>query len=240
VPFDVSTLPGLVLWVDATRGVTTIDRDGDVSAWADLSPAKNDLTSSSGYDVYRPGASTDVPSGHAIVRFVANSWMSTSPGPDGAGTLALGTGELLIEVVWAWSSQAFDQPVLFATQEQFQIAFFSGPMMSVRPDGTGNIEIMGFGTDVPLVSKSFVGDTGLHLVGARRTVTNGMATAEIRIDGRSDQAATGFAPTDLGAETFGYMGNGVAIAEAVVVKGSIAPASLAALEAHLLSKYGLK
>jgi Collagen triple helix repeat (20 copies) len=236
VPFDVSTIPGLVLWVDATRGVTA-SSNGEVTAWQDQSSARNDLTPALQYPAgYVPTG----PGGNAVIRFATSSLLATQDRDLGAPTLGFGTGDVLVEVVWAWSSQVLDQPILFATMQGGIFPSASNQaLMLLRPEGSGAVTLTGLGGD-QLTSTATLGDTQLHLVGAHRAVSNGVARVELRVDGRIDQVVHGDSPMNLLPSAFAEMGGGTTIAEVIVVKGSISDATLAALESHLVSKYGLK
>jgi hypothetical protein len=231
VPFDVETLPGLVFWVDATRGVNT-PANNEVLGWQDQSPSRNDLTLS---NYYPTGYVPNGPGGHAVIRFGMVTWMSTAEG--GTSSFGFGTGDLLVEEVWASSNQLLDQPALFATQEQYKVTSSGGSNMLLQPSGL-NVEIDGLSGD-PLVSSALVGDTNLHLVGVRRAAAAGLSRVELRVDGRLDQVATAV-PSDLQSRAVAGMGGGTSIAEVIVVKGPISDQNLVALEAYLMSKYGLK
>jgi hypothetical protein len=238
VPFDIATIPGLVLWIDATRGVTA-SSNGEVTAWQDQSSARNDLQQSG---TYPAGYAPDGPGGHAVIRFATGTLLTTQDRDLGSPTLGFGTGDVLVEVVWAWSSQSLDTPALFATMSggSFPLAYNGNSLMLLRPDGSGTVTLTGLGGDT-LTSNANLGDTRLHLIGAHRAVSNGgVARVELRVDGRVDQAVNGDVPMNLLPSAYAEMGGGTSIAEVVVVKGSIAPATLAALEASLISKYGLR
>ena len=235
-PFDVATIPGLVLWVDATRGVTA-SSNGEVTAWQDQSSARNDLEQALQYPAgYLPTG----PGGHAVIRFATASLLATQDRDLGTPTLGFDTGDVLVEVVWAWSSQVLDQPVLFATMPGgiYPSGYNQQSLILLRPEGSGAVTLTGLGGDA-LTSSANLGDTQLHLVGAHRAVSNGVARVELRVDGRIDQVVHGDSPTNL-PSAYAEMGGGTSIAEVVVVKGSITDGTLAALENYLTAKYGLR
>jgi hypothetical protein len=77
-------------------------------------------------------------------------------------------------------------------------------------------------------------------VGARRTFATGAQIVELRVDGRVDRTQAGGVPRDLGAAAFVQVGPACDVAEIIVIKGPIADDAVAALESHLVAKYGLK
>jgi hypothetical protein len=239
--FDVGSLPGLVLWLKGTSGVTLMGGGSAVASWQDDSPSRNDLENN-GHDDAEFVASNQQRwywgGGFDVVDFDYSATMATLDRTNGTSTLAFGTGDLLIEVVAAFQMGTFSSPELFTLGAPGMTAF--GPMIDFDTNSApqGSITARGLG-DAFLTSRPGLGDKKLHLVAARRTVAGAVATLEIHSDGHVDQTKTGSKVRDLPA-AFAQLGPAATVAEVVVIKGPISDAALAALEDHLLSKYGLK
>lgn len=238
--FDVGSLPGLVLWLKATSGVT-LSGGSAVKSWQDDSPSRNDVQNSgqesaaffaSDHSTWYWGGGFDV------VDFRSFATMSTNDQTNGTPSLGLGTGDLLVEVVSAWRTETFDRP------SPFWLGLGSGSTTRTAltfdtqsNGGPGNFTLIGLGD--PLISSPNVGGK-LRAVGARRAVAGGVQTVELRVDGRVDKTRTGGAPRDLGSAAFAELGPACDVAEIIVIKGPISDDALAALESHLVAKYGLK
>jgi hypothetical protein len=234
----IASLPGLVLWVDAARGVT-LDSSGEVSSWKDQSPASNDLGPSI-FPASRYAA--DGPGGHPVVRLFTGSRLGT-PG-DGTSSLGFRSGDFLVEVVWAWSGAMNQTPGLFGMWRLEEASQDPAGLMGLGVQGDGStslslLAIEGHKT-IEVTSTTKVTDVAFHVTGVRRVVAAGAATVELRVDGRADPMVSGVEVGDFGTSAWAALGGGANVAEVVVIKGSITDDEVALLENHLSSKYGLR
>jgi hypothetical protein len=90
-PFSPSKLPGLVLWLDGSKGVTL--SNGLVIKWADQSPNGNNALEP--VDKSSCVQAVSVVNGHDVVRCGAQQWLSVND----AQTLQFGTGSFGIAAV---------------------------------------------------------------------------------------------------------------------------------------------
>jgi hypothetical protein len=243
--FDVGSLPGLVLWLDAVRGVTmspaSTGSTFNVMSWKDQSPSGNDV-GNTGQEAasFFPGDFHNWywGGGAPVIDLDFFATMATRDRTNGTPTLGLGTGDLLVEVVAAWRNDTFARPSPISLGRVVDTGSLTFLIFDTQSNGApGNITLR-LSND-PLISSPNVSNNKLRLLGAHRAVTGGLATVELRVDGRVDQVSMGAPPRDLGAAAFAQVGPACDVAEVVIIKGPIAPAALAALESHLKAKYGL-
>jgi hypothetical protein len=236
VPADpfIASLPGLVLWVDAARDVT-LTSSGEVFRWKDQSPASNDLRPSTFPSRY----ATDGPGGHSVVRLFAMSQLGT-PG-DGTVSLGFGTGDFLVEVVWAWNTQMSVTPALFGMWPLQEASHDTAGLISLglQADGTPSLSVLAVNGLLEATSTTQVTDVAFHLSGVRRVVAAGAETVDLRIDGRADPSLPGVPLANLGVSAWAALGGGTSVAEVVVIKGPTSDEALATLESHLKEKYGI-
>ena len=216
--FDVASLPGLSLWLDAARGVS----DPMVTTWSDQSPNADTLSAGA----MAPDRLEDEINGAPTVQLQATATMTLS-GPHAGAAVAFGTGELLVEVVARW----YPSVTLLQTDRG----------LAVSGGATAEVSVAGHAVQ----TTATVGDGTFHLVGARRDGSGAGTTLEMRVNGGVDGTATGLDyAQDLGAASPAPVallgpGNNVEIAELVVVNGATTAADLARLESYLLTKYAL-
>lgn len=219
--FDVRSMPGLVLWLDAAKGVTGTTA---VTSWMDQSASGNDAS---------PSGPAPPPSlaPSAIGGRPALHWSGSAPLAIAASaTLGFGTGDFLVEVV--------------AHVIQGNGGFFRAD------DGSGKVLVF-YATSLLEADMLTPGDQAFHgttLLGATKTgyVAGLVRTGtkiDFRLNGALDATGTCAAGTDLGTMASGKIGYGVDgqqdLAEIVVVKGTTSASDLAKLEAYMRSKYGL-
>lgn len=250
--FDLKSLSGLVLWLDAGKGLTF--NGSLVTAWADQSNNGNDatqatvanqptLTASAIHGL--PGVHFDASIGQvlsiadsptlqwgmddfyvaAVVRYDNDASLS------GNANLEQGYGSLYAKVESGY-------PYPGVTLDANVLAYYTEP-------GTS-----GFEGQVDFNSHAYSKTTGYndgsgHLLSVHRV---GVNVLELRHDGVVD-SAVGILAVDVSAVGFaaqiGASADGTVqrldgdIAELVAVRGPLAPADLAALEAHLKAKYAL-
>ncbi len=259
--WNVSVGAGLVLWLDSTTGlIPTEDAGADAGTylfWADQSGNGNNATS--------VGASTVVDAalgGMPVVRFNGSSdYLIVADSP----SLEFGTGDFLIAEV-AQHTTPTDAGVgygfLFSKQDEVHAPYL-GPAL------IANTGLLTSGIQAQVASGTgsvFSGLTGynngtpFYVTMHRFAVTSdagaeaaALATLNLRIGGADAGAATGagyadnVSAGDGGAGSWPlYIGGNNQkqdvrgdIAEVIAIKGSIADADLASLEAYLKAKYGL-
>jgi len=235
VAFDVRSLPGLVLWLDASTGIRS--QNHNVVGWSDGSGAGDDALPS-GYGQFSVLASvaSDAAAGHDAVRLDINQVYAVAS-PAGTAALGFGTGDFLVEVVASWGDTG--RATVFATLASPTVNLFE-----LFWDEAGHLGVALSGGPPAVTSAMGIsGDGAFHLVAARRTGGGAGTKLEVRMGGAALDAATGAADAaDLHALASGRIGPGrlMEIAEVVVVKGTTSDADLAKLEAYLLHKYGLQ
>jgi hypothetical protein len=227
VSLDVGSLPGLVLWLDATRGVSE-NENGKVTSWHDQSPAGVDLAPKDAPSANYAALGDAAPPG---VELLASSTLSTP----GAGAVGIGTGDFLVEIVAA-SWPGYDLPHLL------EIDNLTEASLAIASDPGGHTQAAIFGGDGAVTSKYRLDQGGFHLIGVRRFGRGNEATLIIRDDGASQGARAGpsFA-YDFGSFSSFKLGPAVDLAEVVVLRGPIiTDDDVAKLEAFLLAKHGLR
>jgi predicted Zn-dependent peptidase len=107
--FDVVSLPNLVMWLDAAKGLvtTTIGGIQGVSIWRDQSPIHNSVTASGA----APQLVSNAVDGRPALLFVP-SLARVFAQPQGT-TLDLRTDEFLVEMVAAWTTTTSSAATLF-------------------------------------------------------------------------------------------------------------------------------
>lgn len=247
-PFDVSALPGLCLWLEASRGVTRFD-GGVVAAWGDLSGNGNNATQSITYNrpTYTEQAIHRLPG----IRFDKDATWGQFLSIADAPSLRWGTGDFTLAVVARHDNDNGGG----GSSNRFGVFYFKqSPTQGLvlQANSPGQTVAGGFAVEVspdPVERLASTGggynDLRGHLFVARRVG----ALLELRHNGLADGART--APVvDLSA-----VGSNVTvgatleridstrlngdIAEIVAVKGPLSDAALAELEAHLKAKYAL-
>jgi hypothetical protein len=224
-------LPGLVLWLDSGQGVVT-GADGAVTRWNDRSGRANDAVEAAPASAY---SMPKGPGGSMVVELPGGQTQLAIKRGNDTSDFGFGTGELLIEVVARWV-RGGTTPILFETESSTTLD------VALALEDSGNVQAFGATTDTGSSTTALQEGT-FYLFGMRRTGTGDAATLEVRIDGAVEWTKTGATEAHtLGTLASAQVGPGgvLDVAEVVVVKGPIAAAALAALESHLLSKYGLR
>jgi hypothetical protein len=236
--FSVKNVPGLVLWLDGSKGVTS-DGSGNVSKWADQSGNANDAVQAT--TNRQPSLVTPGINGKAVIRF--NPPSATFPYltiPD-ATTLRLGTGDFYITSV---ARRPVDNGSLGCVlSKQNAAGPYAGYALYVNvsaPHAGGQLDA---NTNV-LSSGGPYGDGVARQFGFARA-TN---TATLRVNGATEgtlpaTAVNSDAP-GVALSIGGIVPNGLHplvgdLAELVVVKGTISGSDMAAIEAYLQAKYAL-
>jgi hypothetical protein len=230
-PFDPSKLPGLVLWLDPTRGMT-MGANAILVGWGDQSSKKNNATPGT----TQPIVVDQIANGLPAVRFDgAATYLSLTDGD----SLRFATGDFTIEVVAAVRGTAltnlygksnpgspFAGTVLFMNFSSTK----AGAQVDANHSATG--------------TTSGLNDGKFHLFGMRRNSgtlevrVNGLAEGSLATAGSVDVSATGAAPTIGGQASKVQMLNGD-IAEVIIVKGALSDTDLKSLESYLKGRYNL-
>jgi hypothetical protein len=227
--FDVGTVPGLEVWVDAGRGVTTDPMNqGRIVQWSDQSGASNN------FGGIPPASYSAAAQGRpAEVVVSAGDTLETD------GDVGFGTGNFLAYVVASWSGGTPFARGLIATEDMLGNP---GNSLVLAPESTGDVKLTVSG-GIEMTSHRRFDDGTLHVIGVVRAGTGNATSLALRGDGTAESVTTGSGlVVDLGGRlTAIKLGPEVAIAEVVVARGApIADADVTRLEAHLLSKYGLR
>jgi hypothetical protein len=256
-------VPGVVLWLDAAKGVTT--DQAKVTLWADQSGNHNDASQQNVN--WQPALVAagihDLPSVH----FTADA----GPGAGQAGygtmlniadsaTLQWGSEDYLIEVVTRYDNtpiatnpaeRATGYGTFYSKQTQNPqlpaegVAFFGNTPAGDTVGGTTSFSSYVFVSHGVTGTATGFNDGVARVLGTQRM---GATTLSLRVNGA--ETATTTVPSmnvdEVGvAARIGASGDATIarldgdIAEMIVVKGSIAATDLATIETYLTTKYGL-
>jgi hypothetical protein len=238
-------LQGLVLWLDAAKGVTK-NNNNQVSKWADQSGNSNDAAQ--GSSTLQPVYNASVINGLPALHFTTSNTGSQLTITD-SQTLQWGTGDWLVEVV-----ARFDNTP--STQSTGWASFYVKPGMNAGVVLTGNAI-----DPTNMMNPISAGVTGAigpnDYVPAKASYNDNTARSyafrrvgqslEIRVNGAQVTSKNQSSNIDVSASGINvaigqYMNGGIMdgdIAEMVGVKGSISNSDLAIVEAYLKSKYNL-
>ena len=235
--FDLASLPGLVLWLDAGRGITLDPaRSGVVTGWAAQSPKGNDFVAPSldmGVLLAR-GAVGGLPA----VQFGQPPNMMMTSDKQRAAAFPSGTGDYLIEVVAKWMMTTPGNDVdLFQSGVSGSgpgcfVAALDGRIVAGLRDGSSPTLLDAKSTDATF------NDGAFRVVGVRRAATS----LEVRVNGAAaDSMIDPTVGADIRVPNVGQLGTGegLSIAEVVVIVGPTSEDDTERLEAHLAEKYGL-
>jgi hypothetical protein len=253
--FSVASVTGLVLWLDAAKGVTATG--SVVSAWADQSGQSNNAAE--GRAGLQPAVAMAGINNLPVVHFSANP-QGTS-GNDliiaASASLGWGTGDFLVEVVARYDNapaagaaeatagygmlygNIFGQPIdsatglgLYANAPPLGTAAATSGFLGFVTGGGATSTGTGYNDDMP------------HAFAMQRSGT----TLTVRLDGAVAGTQTIASGTNVGANTGAHLG-GIEnagdqrldgdIAELVAVEGTIASGDLAGIEGYLKAKYDL-
>jgi hypothetical protein len=245
--FSLADLDGLVLWL--RPGTAAADGSGRVSRWPDASRYGNDAVQEAAAS--RPGVGSVAAGGVArpIVTFgpPAGTWLVVADAP----SLQWGTDDLLVAVVVeSQADPAIISSCVFRKQDTADPPYLGVSLWTNYPgvvSGLPNTVAGMLTTDVKLASYAAIDDGLLHVVVFRRAGSR----LELRIDGQVAQLADGIPSLGLSSAEPGYIGShGVgpgagaqelvgAIAELVIVRGPVDPATVSSLELDLRDRSGL-
>lgn len=239
--FNLGTVPGLVLWLDGSKGVTA-DGNGKVSKWADQSGNGNDAVQAT--SAVQPTAVAQGINNKPSIRFTTNPNSSPFPHlsvPD-AASLRFGTADFFIAAVAKWSNTSSFGMIV---SKQAVASPFAGYAyyMSFPTAGKAGGQLDA-NTNVGSTLANLNDNTPRQFAFARSG-----GTASIRINGVSDGTLSN---TSVNSDAMGVPlsigglagSNGLHplqgdIAELVIVSGNLTSGNRDAIEAYLKAKYGL-
>ena len=235
----VKSVPGLVLWLDGTKGVTA-DANGLVSKWADQSGNGNDAVQATMGS--QPLLVAQGINNKPSLRFTTNP---NGPYPNlgvaDSATLQLGTGDFYIGAVVRWSNAG---SLGMIVSKQLGVSPFAGYAMYMNFTTASHA---GGQLDANNNVGSATGSLNDNVARQYAFVRTG-GTASIRLNGSSDGTLPStMVNSDAVGSTLsigGLSGSGLHplqgdIAEIVIVKGSITPANETFIEGYFKTKYAL-
>jgi hypothetical protein len=244
--FSPSNLEGLALWL--RPGTAATDENGRVARWPDASRYGNDAVQETAAN--RPGLGSVDAGGvpRPIVTFGAPpTWLVVADAP----SLQWGTDDFLVAVVVESNPDpGIVTSCIFRKQDSTDAPYQGVSLWANFPDlgsGLPNALAAMLTTDVKLVSNTAINDRLLHVVVFRRAASR----LELRIDGQVAQATDGIPSLTLSSTEPGYIGShGMgagggaqelvgAIAEVVIVRGPLAPATVSSLEHDIGDRSGV-
>jgi len=236
--FDVKNVPGLALWLDGSKGVTS-DGSGNVSKWADQSGNANDAVQATANR--QPSIVTPGINGKSVIRFNPPSALYPYLTIPDATTLRLGTGDFYITAVAKRPvDNAFLNCVLSKQNAGAPFAGYAVYLNLSAPHAGGQLDA---NTNI-LSSGGPYGDGVARQFGFARTSN----TATFRVNGATqgtlpstavNSDAPGVALSIGGVAPSGLHPLVGDLAELVIVKGAISTSDMAAIEAYLQAKYAL-
>jgi hypothetical protein len=241
-PFDVKSLPGLSLWLVASKGVTA-DGSNQVTKWADQSGNTNDATQGAS-EPTQPTLVATATNNLPAIHFEGGAHLEMA---DNA-SLQLGTGDFALTLVMRHTTQTTNGNYGLVFAKQALTSGYPGIAVFVDiPQATtfyGQVDIAHYAA----TTTSGLNDNTPHVFGFRRAG----ATVTTRLDGVDDGSSTTDAgntdctatgvPARIGA---GGEGNSAGqqlkgdVSEVVLVKGATTAQDLSALEKYLKAKYAL-
>lgn len=221
-PFTPKSLPGLLFWMDGSKGVTA--SAGLVSKWDDQSGLKNDASQAD--NSRQPKLASNAIAGHTALEFPGNA---TATNVDiGTPTKAF-TGDFFVELVMTSSLPVSDAGDVFSAGNPI------GDSAQIRvANGKLNAGLAVGGSSKFIEIQTPLSASAAHVVFMRRQGTK----FELALDGATSSVADGgtgalTALFRFGGPFLGYL------AEVIGIDGVIAPSDQAALESYLKSKYAL-
>jgi len=236
----VASIPGLVLWLDAAKGVTK-NNQNQVSKWADQSGKNNDANQNN--NTLQPVWTSNVINSLPVVHFSSSGSGSELDIADNM-SLQWGTGDFLIEVVARFNNIPNNGLATGYGIFYGKVGMNSGIFLSAN-DVYKMVAGVGAGIDQNNLwsAQSAYNDNTPRSYGARRAGS----TLEIRVQSVVATSVMQNGNVDVSASgTNAIIGQFMAqahlngdIAEMIAVKGSISMTDLSTLESYFKSKYNL-
>lgn len=238
-PFDVKNLTGLVLWLDASKGVTGTSA---VSAWADQSPSKNDAAMATAN--YQPALVASSIGGKPAIHFAGGTHVTVAD----AASLQWGTGDFYVSVVLKHNTAGATYGMVFSKQNPGTYPYvgpgifanFSLPSASTTIGGQVDF------THYVSSSANLLNDN----VGRQFSFSRTGTKLSVRVNGTQTDAAADASSSgmDISSATYAvFIGANVNggqaltgdIGEIIAVKGAISAGDVTNVEAYLKAKYSL-
>lgn len=250
--FQLANVPGLVLWLDANKGITLVN--GKASVWLDQTTFHNDAAQA--IALRQPTPVPAVINGNPVMHFDKGSGGQGSVGNmmliKDAVSLQWGTGDFFLATVARFDNAISDAPTrgngLFYSKAAFSSGF-PGPTLLGNIPGNGTATVGLFGGTAGTLNNFVTSPTAYnnntpHLFALQRTGVK----LDLRVDGTSVATATSTGGNIDNVGTMARIGadgdasfnrlNGD-IAETLAVKGAMSGSDLTNIEATLKTKYGL-
>lgn len=243
--WDPSQLSGLVLWLDAAKGVT--QTNNNVSTWADQTSHKNDASGGGGNQLHQPTVVANVINGLPVIRFTPpqnfNQHQYLTIADNADKSLQWSTGDFAVELVGSYTNPATGNGA------SYPAFFFKGAnqtsvqLVGNTFGGNATASMRGIINNVTATSTSTTNNDGKpHRFGIRRTGT----TLEVWVDGAKDSATNASGDITLANVQVEIGARGGLnqylqgdIAEALAVQGTVSDNDLTAIDTYLKTKYGL-
>lgn len=244
--FDVTKVPGLVLWLEASQKVT--QNNGFVSSWGDLSGNGNNATQAT--QALQPFLQQATINGRPAVHFT-DANMGTVLTIADAATLNWGTKDYAIWIVGQYTNTPVyngsnaDQGCFFNKYDTLSAGVY-GPFLFGNPTVNGYV-VIGFGTGAGTSYAAFqtkYNDGAPRLYAAHRTpmeldlrVNGNIVAADSKV--ATDLASPGI-PIRIGMELDGnrrrLKGD---IAEIIAIRGTFTLQDVQQVDTYLKAKYAL-
>lgn len=239
--FDVTTLPGLSLWLQSDKGIAFDKEHTRVLGWHDQSPLHNDLTLKAGTGATRDGAFL------GISPTVAFDGASSYAFPGGT-PLDDWSGDFLIEIVLhaQYTSTATSQGLFScvgpqptvpgSTTAKFYISESQAATCDVESDGFSN----GITTKPVVLPSGYVLSferRGSVITSRRNGVIDSTQDFAHVTSPHCTSAVFGALMDDSVSSPSGFLASDVA--EVIVSQGTSSDAVIGALESSLMTKYGI-
>ena len=238
-PFDVKSLTGLVLWLDASKGVTGTSA---VSAWADQSGSNNNAAMATAN--FQPALVASSIGGKPAIHFASGTHVTVAD----AASLQWGTGDFYVSIVLKHYTLGSTYGMVFSKQNTGANPFVGPGIFANYPQpsqGTtlgGQVDLNHYVSSAANLLNDNVGRqfsfsrTGTKL-SVRVNGTQTDAAADASSSGMDVSAAT--YALFIGANVNGGQAFAGDIGEIIAVKGAISAGDVTNVEAYLKAKYSL-
>ncbi len=238
--FDVTTLPGLSLWLQSDQGIVFDKEHTRVLGWHDLSPLKNDLTLKTGSGATRDGTFL------GITPTVAFDGASTYAFPGGT-PLDDWSGDFLIAIVMhaQYSSAATSQGLFSCVGPQPALSGSTTAKLFISETQAASVDVESDGYSMLGSTKPVILPSG-YVVSFERRGSVLTSRRNGVVDSTQDFAhvttphctsAVFGALVDEASTPSGFLASDVA--EVIVSQGTSSDAVIAQLESALMTKYGI-
>lgn len=237
---SVSSISGLVLWLDAAKGVTT--SGSDITAWADQSSKGNDASGGTATPTLVSSSINGLPAAH----FDAGSTQYVSIAD--AASLQWGTGDFYVAVVAKFDNDPNDGASAGIGAFYAKLGPSSGLLFFANDFNLGAQTVVAGLSNVEDPTPTEIEYAASYNDGAARlyVLERVSGTEALRVNGSQVvTSASSIDVTESGHDVFvGLMEQGDAaldgdIAELIAVQGSLSSGDRSTIETYLQTKYGL-